>query len=116
MNHLLFNYNLLRLYSISIDEAQNIDPGCHPAGTDTIYRVSQNNDASRHVNHLQGSLAVDNDVAVTDKCETPLVTVTAKDVLNASTVDQHGTDHPSKIDGEVGIDIPAVAPQAEMVP
>ena len=77
-------------------------------------RVSTDDDPSHHIHNLQNALAVDDDVAVAEIREIPMIIV--KDVFYASFIDQHGAEHPGKIDGEVGVDIPTITPLAKMVP
>ena len=69
-------HNLLRLHIIAIDEAQNIHTRGHPRCRNApCASVNRNDDTPRHVNHLNRSLAVNDDVVVTDESEILIVAV-----------------------------------------
>ena len=59
----LLSYNyLLRLHVVAVNEAQHVNARCHPVCRDaigsaefTFHRVSRQNDAPRHVNHLKSN-------------------------------------------------------------
>ena len=61
--------NLLCLHVVAVDEAEHIHARRHPACRDAIYRVSRQNNAPHHVYDLQGTLAIDDDVAIADESE-----------------------------------------------
>lgn len=63
-------------YIVAVNEAQNIYACLHSLHWDASRApVNWNDDAPRHVNHLNRSLAVDDDVAVADENEIPIVTI-----------------------------------------
>ena len=67
-----FNHNLLRPNAVAVNQTQNINPWRHPTGRDALNAsATGDDDAPHHVNDLQHTLAVDDDVAVADEREGP---------------------------------------------
>ena len=62
--------DLLRFHAIAVDKAQDIHAWCHLCGRDGVHSVSTGDDASHHINHLQGgafNISQNDDVAIVDK-------------------------------------------------
>ena len=74
MFYLLFNHYLLCLYIIAVDQSQHVNARGHCACRDGACTVSTEDDASHHVNHLNDTITVDDDLSIVDEGEVVAIT------------------------------------------